>query len=134
MPVLNHISPRGRNTCKHFEFTGAVFTRNGTGRTENRVNGGAGCEDFCRTCRIVVLHDCNTSDKLVPRKDQSFRLRLKIIPDGFFAPFSDREYKHGALPSHFKREIQHSVFDQRTPQFFTMLHGYPDTPLLHHFP
>jgi hypothetical protein len=97
------------------------------------MNGRTGCENFCCTYGVVVLHDCNTTNKLVTRKDPSFRLRLKIFPDGFLAPFGDREYEHRSLPSHFEREIQHPVIDQRTPQFFTMLHGYTDTPLLYHF-
>jgi hypothetical protein len=98
------------------------------------MNGWAGREDFFGTSRVLLLHDRNTAHKLVPREINPFRSGLKIIPYCSFAPFSNRQYQEGPLPSNFEREIQDTLFDKRTSQFFTTPGGHPDTPLIHHIP
>jgi hypothetical protein len=134
VPVLDHIRPCGRDAGEHGKFTGAEFSGNSAGRRENRMNGWAGCKDFFGTLRVLLLHDCNTANKLVPWKTHPFRSGLKIIPYCSFAPFSNREYQKGPFPSHFEREIQDTFFYKPTPQFFTTTGGHPDTPLIHHLP
>jgi hypothetical protein len=134
VPVLDHIRPGGRDAGKYGKFTGAVFPGDSTGCTENRMKGWTGSKDSFSTCSVLLLHDRNTTNKLVPREINPFRAGLKIMPFCSFAPFSNRQYQEGPLPSNFEGEIQDTLFDKRTSQFFTTLDRYPDTPLIHHIP
>jgi hypothetical protein len=58
-------------------------------------------EDFFRAFAIVILHDGNTANELVPGKDLSFRHGLKFTPLRSITGLGYRKYQGGSITPDF---------------------------------
>jgi hypothetical protein len=94
------------------------------------MQGGARGKDHCSTVTIMILHDSNPPDHVVPGEWGAFGVGIKGTPLCALPPVNNRYQQLTGINTRFQGPVERPFTAEHPPRFLTFSDRNPKAPLL----